>query len=149
MFDVIKIIYLLLFLVFTSCGPKYDTKYYKAISLNKQDTALLELTTSGRGFYGNYQIKYKDSTIDDGAIVGNIIGDTLLGKYTYLSRGNARIIDPVVFLKTKDKLKLGTGTAGTYMGFHVYSRGSISFNDSLFQFEPIEPKEFKSHKKIP
>lgn len=136
-----KVIYLLLFLVFTSCGPKYDTKYYQAVSLDKQDTALLKLVTSEGGFYGDYQIKYKDRTFDDGSIVGSIMGDTLMGKYTYLSRGNARIIAPIAFLKTSEKLKLGAGTAGTYMGFHVYSRGSISFKDSLFQFEPVESEE--------
>jgi hypothetical protein len=141
-----KIIYLLLFLVFISCGPKYDTKYYKAISLNKQDTALLKLVISDGGFYGDYQIKYKDRTFDNGSIVGNIMGDTLLGKYTYLSRGNARVIDPIAFLKTSKKLKLGSGTSGTYMGFHVYSRGSITFNDSLFQFEPISSEELTSLK---
>ncbi|MCF2443531.1 hypothetical protein L0657_06140 [Dyadobacter sp. CY345] len=144
MFDLIKTIYLLLFLVFTSCGPNYDTKYYKTISLDKQDTASLKLIISERGFYGNYQIKYKDRTIDDGTIVGNIMGDTLLGKYSYLSRGNARLVAPIAFLKVGEKLKLGTGIAGTYMGFHVYSRGSISFNDSLFQFKPIEYEEFTS-----
>jgi hypothetical protein len=138
-----KIIYLLLFLVCISCGPKYDTKYYKAVSLDKQDTALLKLVTSNGGFYGDYQIKYKDRTTDNGAVVGNIMGDTLLGKYTYLSRSNARIIAPIAFLRTRKKLKLGTGTSGIYMGFHVYSRGSITFNDSLFQFEPVESEELK------
>ena len=84
--------------------------------------------------------------MDDGTIVGNIMGDTLLGKYSYRSRDNARLIAPIAFLKTSEKLKLGTGNAGIYMGFHVYSRGSISFDDSLFQFEPVQAKELTSLK---
>lgn len=145
-FDVMKIICFLLLLVFISCGPKYDTKYYKAVSQDKRDTALLKLVASDGGFYGDYQIKYYDKTKDDGTIKGNIKGDTLIGTYSYLSRGNSRSVAPIAFLRTNEKLKLGTGILGTYMGFHVYQGGSLSFNDSLFQFQPIESDEETSQK---
>ncbi|WP_285545616.1 hypothetical protein [Dyadobacter frigoris] len=114
--------------------------------MDKRDTALLKLVTSEAGFYGDYQIKYYDKTKDDGTIIGNIKGDTLLGKFSYLSRGNVKSIAPIAFLKTSGKLKLGAGTAGTYMGFHVYLGESLSFNDSLFQFHPIEFEELISLK---
>ena len=136
-----KIIYFLLFVGFISCGPKYDTKYYQAVSLDKRDTALLKLVASDGGFYGNYQIKYSDKTKDDGTIKGNVKGDTLIGTYSFLSRENSRLVAPIAFLRTSEKLKLGTGTSGTYMGFHVYLGGSLSFSDSLFQFQPIESEE--------
>jgi len=131
----------LLFSVFISCGPKYDTKYYKAISQDKRDTALLKLVSSEEGFYGDYQIKYSDKTKDDGTIKGNVKGDTLIGTYSFLSRGNSRTVAPIAFLRESEKLKLGTGIVGTYMGFHVYQGGSLSFNNSLFQFKPIESDE--------
>lgn len=136
-------------LVVFSCGPKYDTKYYKAISLDKRDTAVLKLLTSDEtgAFYGDYQIKYDDKTMDDGTIKGHIKGDTLIGNFRYLSRNNVKSIQPIAFLKSSEKLKLGTGTAGTFMGFQVYKGGSISFNDSLLQFQPIESEELVSTKK--
>jgi hypothetical protein len=144
----IKIISLLpLIVVLISCGPKYETKYFKAISENKLDTALLTLHISDAGFYEDYQIRYDDKSTDDGTVTGNISGDTLLGKYKYLSKDNVRSIAPIVFLKQDEILKLGTGTAGTYMGFHVYARGSIVFKDSLFQFQPIGLEELNSLKK--
>lgn len=125
----------------TSCTPEYDTKYYKAISMDKRDTAFLKLVASEEGFYGHYQIKYEDKTKDDGTIKGNVKGDTLIGTYSFLSRGDSRTVAPIAFLRASEKLKLGNGIVGTYMGFHVYQTGSLFFNDSLFQFQPIESKE--------
>ena len=136
-----KIVCFLLLVILISCGPTYETKYYQAISLDKRDTAFLKLVTSDGGFYGDYQIRYYDKTKDEGAVTGNMRGDTLIGKFSYLSRSNARVVAPIALLKSGKKLKLGTGQAGTYMGFHVYSNGSITFNDSLFQFQPVEPEE--------
>lgn len=136
-----KRMFFLLLVILISCGPKYETKYYQAISLDKRDTAFLKLVTSDGGFYGDYQIKYYDKTKDEGAVTGNMRGDTLIGKFSYLSRSNARVVAPIALLKSGKRLKLGTGQAGTYMGFHVYSNGSITFNDSLFQFQPVEPEE--------
>jgi hypothetical protein len=138
-----KRMYFLLLLAVMSCaGPEYDTKYYKAISLDKRDTALLKLLTSEGAFYGDYQINYGDKTQDHGSITGHVIGDTLLGKFSYLSRDNVKSIDPIAFLKTNKNIKLGSGIAGSFMGFHVYQSGSISFNDSLFQFQAIALEEF-------
>jgi len=133
-----KMICLLFFVLFISCGPEYKTTYYKATSMDKRDTAFLKLVTSKGTFYGDYRIKYDDKTEDDGTITGNVRGDTLSGKFSYLSRDNVRTIAPIAFLKNGENLKLGTGVAGTYMGFHVYLGGSILFGDSLFQFQPAE-----------
>lgn len=144
--DVMKRTCFLLFWVLLGCGPEYDTKYYKAISLDKRDTALLKLLTSEGTFYGDYQIRYGDKTKDDGSITGHVKGDTLVGKFSYLSRGNVKLIEPIAFLKTDENLKLGAGIAGTYMGFHVYQNGSIAFNDSLFQFQTIEGEELNNLK---
>lgn len=134
-------------MAFIGCGPEYDTKYYQAVSLDKRQTALLKLEISKDFFHGDYQIIYQDKTKDDGKITGNVNGDTLMGNYRFLSRENARSIIPIVFLKADKNLRLGTGEAGTYMGFKVYSRGSISFNDSLLLFQPIEIQTLDSLKK--
>lgn len=141
-----KKIYFLLLLIFSSCGPEYETKYYKAVSLDKRQTALLKLEISNDFFHGDYQIVYDDKSKDDGKVTGNVKGDTLIGNFRFLSRENARLVAPVVFLKTDKNLKLGTGEAGTYMGFKVYSRGSVSFNDSLLLFQPIEIQELNALK---
>lgn len=148
-FDVMKMMRFLPLLAMISCGPKYDTKYYKAISLDKRDTAILKLQTSdeARAFYGDYQVKYDDKTMDDGTIKGHIKGDTLIGNFRFLSRNNVKSIEPVAFLRNNEQLKLGAGIAGTFMGFQVYKGGSISFNDSSFQFKPIELEDLISTKK--
>lgn len=143
-----KRVYFLILLILNGCGPEYDTKYYKAISPDKGQTALLKLEISKDFFHGDYQVIYDDKSKDDGKITGNVKGDTLTGNFRYLSRENARSIVPIVFLKTGKNLRLGTGEAGTYMGFKVYSRGSVSFNDSLFLFQPIEIQELNSLKNL-
>jgi hypothetical protein len=146
-FQVIRVVYFLLLLVFVSCGPDYDTKYYKATSLDQQDIALLKLQISDANFYGDYQINYGDQSKDEGTISGHVKGDTLIGKYKYLSRGNVESIDPIAFLNDGEKLKLGTGISGTYLGLRVYKFGTITFNDSLFQFQPITAEELTQLKK--
>jgi hypothetical protein len=144
-----KILRFLPLLALVSCGPKYETTYYKAISRDKRDTAVLRLLTSEEtgAFYGDYQIRHDDSSIDDGSIKGHIKGDTLIGNFRFLSRENVKSIEPIAFLRTSERLKLGTGIAGSFMGFQVYKGGSITFGDSLFQFQPIELEELTSLKK--
>jgi hypothetical protein len=129
-----------------SCVPEYETKYYLGVSPYSKDTALLKLELSKEAFYGDYQIRYDDKSMDKGSLKGNISADTLLGKFSYLSRSNVKTIAPIAFLKSKDDLKLGKGTAGKYMGFHVYLRGSITYGDSLLQFRPMSKEEFEKLK---
>jgi hypothetical protein len=133
-----KNIYFLLFLILIGCGPKYETRYYKAVSLDQQDTALLKLVISKASFYGDYQIKHNDNSKDDGTIAGNIKGDTLIGNFRYLSRENVKSIAPIAFLKTDKKLRLGTGTAGTYMGFHVYQLEACLLGILYFFLYPLK-----------
>lgn len=142
LFWIMKFIYFLLLLVAVSCsGPEYHTNYYKAISLDTRDTAFLRIVASKSAFYGDYQVRYSDKSMDDGTITGTVKGDTLIGRFVYVARNNTNYIRPIALLKTNEKLKLGSGTAGTYMGFHVYLGGSVSFSDSLFQFYPIDVDE--------
>jgi hypothetical protein len=98
------------------------------------------LLVSEKTFYGDYQINYNGHETDQGTISGHVQGDTLIGKFKYLSRDNVQSIEPIAFLKDNDKLRLGTGKTGTYLGLRVYKFGSISFNDSLFQFYALSEK---------
>lgn len=104
---------------------------------------MLRLEASEEFFHGDYQIKYDDKTMDKGSVKGMMKGDMLVGRFNFLSRGNVKSVLPFVLLKSGETLKLGTGLAGTYMGFPSYQRGSVFFNDSLFLFKPIDFKEKK------
>jgi hypothetical protein len=145
-FIVKKIICLLVLVAVWSCVPEYETKYYLGVSRFSKDTGLLKLVLSEEAFYGDYQINYDDKSLDKGSVKGNVSGDTLLGKFSFLSRNNVRTVAPVAFLKSSEGLKSGVGTAGTYMGFHVFLRGSIIFGDSLLQFQPISKQEMDALK---
>ena len=124
-----------------SCnGPDYSTIHYQAVSADTRDTALLELSTSKDHFYGKYQIRYNSATKDDGTLSGHVIGDTLSGKFTFLSRDNVKSVEPIVFLRQGKDLQLGTGTVGKYLGLRVYKYGSLVFTDSLFHFQPVSSK---------
>lgn len=127
---------------FVGCGgPEYETKYYQAVSMDKRDTASLKLLVSDKNFYGDYQINYNGHEKDHGTINGHVKGDTLIGKFNYLSRDNVKSTEPIALLKDNEKLRLGTGKIGTYLGLRVYKFGSISFNDSLFQFYPLSGQD--------
>lgn len=133
--------YLLLIAGLASCsGPDYSTIHYRDGSADTRDTALLELSTSQDHFYGKYRITYNGTTKDDGTLSGHVIGDTLSGKFTFLSKDNVQSVEPIVFLRQGKDLQLGTGTIGTYLGLRVYKYGSLVFKDSLFHFQPVRSK---------
>ncbi len=139
----LRMLIFFLFPLLISCRHDYETRYYRAISDDKRDTALLKVVISESAgfFYGDYQIRYNGVEKDDGTIRGQIFGDTLIGKFNYLSRENVKKAAPIAFLTNENSLKLGKGTAGTYLGLNVYKYGTITFDDSLFQFQPIDAKE--------
>jgi hypothetical protein len=122
-------------------GPTYDSQYFRAISEDKKDTAFLKLQLSSTNFYGDYQVNYNGNEKDDGTISGHVNGDTLIGKYTYLSRDHVKSSSPVAFLKSNENLKLGSGLMGKYLGLQVYKFGTITFKDSLLQFRPVSLEE--------
>lgn len=137
-----KIIYissLFTFLVFNSCNTKIEnTLFYRAINPKTNDTAYLKLTETGNQFTGKYIIKYSDKSLDSGQVSGEIIKDTLKGRYKYVSKRNSKFTKPIVFLKEGKNLKLGNGMVSYYAQIPFYANGTIQFPDSLFSFEPIE-----------
>lgn len=133
-----------LLLFFGSCDKiENNSKFYKAISHNKEDTAYLKIDFTEKQFTGKYLVLYKDSTKDLGNLSGELVGDTLKGKFNYISRRNSKFIKPIAFLKSNENLKLGTGGVSTYMSIPFYTDGTIVFHDSLFQFIPIKVEEIK------
>lgn len=108
------------------------------------DSAFLEITTYEKRFYGNYEVNYgKRSRKDTGTVEGEIVGDTLRGKFRYLSYGGNKIIKPIIFLRQENKLKQGRGAVASYMGISYFMPDSyIDFDDS-FVFDSIGIKNQK------
>lgn len=137
-----KLTYILCAIAFVSCKNERRNDYYKSISKDKKDTAVLKINIEKSSFFGKYQIKHHDNTKDSGTITGSIFGDTLKGRYTYISRHNIKTVEPIAFLNVGNKLKLGNGDPASYMSIPYYMDGTIYFNDSLLQFQPIKLKEY-------
>ncbi|WP_353100793.1 hypothetical protein [Myroides odoratus] len=108
------------------------------------DTAFLEITTYEKRFYGNYEVNYGNrSRKDTGTVEGEIVGDTLRGKFRYLSYGGNKTIKPIIFLRQGNKLKQGRGAVASYMGISYFMPDSyIDFDDS-FVFDSIGIKNQK------
>jgi hypothetical protein len=127
------------FLLVVGCRPEYETRCFEAVSMDKRDTATLKLMKSAKDglFYGDYRITYNGKEKEEGGIRGQIFGDTLIGKFNFLSRENVKKAAPIAWLMRGEQLHLGHGTAGTYLGLSVYKYGSITFPDSLLRFVPV------------
>ena len=133
--------WLIIVFVFLNCSKKIsEPKYYQAI-LEKKDTAYLKLYLSEESFYGTYTVLYFDKTKDSGEVTGTYFGDTLKGKYRFISKNNIKEIEPIVFLKDKENLRLGVGKISSYMSIPFYKDGTLVFNDSLFLFKPQKMSE--------
>ena len=127
----------------SSCkSDGYKTKqFYKATS--KQGVALLSLTVENDRFYGQYKIQYSAAVIDSGEVRGVIVADTLRGRFKYISYGGSQELKPFLLLKRGDTLKLGSGSAYTYLEIPFFLHQSIQFKDSDFQFLPISEAAFR------
>ena len=115
-------------------------QFYKAT--NKEGIALLSLTLEDNRFYGQYKIQYSTAVIDSGEVRGVIVGDTLQGRFKYISYGGSQVLKPFLLLKRGDTLKLGSGSAYTYLEIPYFLPQSIRFKDSDFQFLPISEEAF-------
>ncbi|WP_177764596.1 hypothetical protein [Flavobacterium sp. I3-2] len=135
---------LFLFLLCSCNNQNEEEKYYRAVSFDKKDTAYLKLSEFDNQFYGKHLIRYADKTYDLGDVSGEIIGDTLKGRFKYISRRNSKFTKPFAVLKTKNGLKLGNGMVSYYAQIPFYANGSIQFPDSLFYFTPINKNEISN-----
>lgn len=130
---------LILFACISCSKVSTETIYYKSIPNKKNETASVKIIYHNNSFYGDFTIEYFDKTKESGTIQGTIYGDTLKGKFKYISRSNIENIKPIAFLKLKDELILGEGSVVTYMQIPYYLDGSITFNDSLQRFKKYSP----------
>ncbi|WP_413999756.1 hypothetical protein ACMDB5_04150 [Flavobacterium sp. W1B] len=142
-----SIAFLLLVLVI-ACDSKKESKansvFYEAV--NNRDTALLSIVTNGFSFNGNYEIIYGNKAIkDSGDVSGKIKGDTLIGTYNYKSYGGSWKRLPIAFLKKENKLILGNGVEGGYMGFVYFNpEVPLDFNSPKFIFEKTKDSLIKN-----
>lgn len=113
-------------LLIISCKTeKSEEVFYKAV--NGEDMALLSLTIGENYFFGQYEVRYGRSSKDIGEVRGNIFGDTLKGKFKYLSYGGSNKIAPFVLLKHNKVLKIGSGSISTYMNIPFYIPETLEF----------------------
>ena len=115
------------------------TKCY--LSLVNNDTVSMELNinvnneVNGKLTYIPYQ---KDK--NEGTIVGNIKGDTLIADYTFTSEGKSAIRE-VVFLKKDSKYIEGYGTALISNGKKVFTDKTKLKFDGKIVFDEVDCKE--------
>jgi len=102
---------------------------YRYIANN--DTVSLYLDFAGNRVDGTlfYNLYEKDK--NEGTIIGEIKGDTIIAEYTFLSEGVTSASE-VVFLKRNNHLIQGFGETTTVEGKQVFKkRSTLDFNDSL------------------
>lgn len=133
----------IIFCFLTGCktDSTIEQKFYMAS--DKENVGLLALTIVENRFYGHYKIQYSDNIFDSGDVDGAVIGDTLKGRYKYISYGGREELRPFVLLKRGNTFIMGNGIAYTYMNIPYYSPESIEFKDSNFQFHQINSSTYE------
>lgn len=110
---------------------------YRAI--NKNDTAMLDLTFYDKAFYGKLVINFNGTFKDSGEVNGVLKGDTLKGTYYFRHIGTAkRERDPISLLKKDNKLIMGVGTIEIYMNMRFFKKTEpIDYEKVKYTFEQI------------
>lgn len=120
------------------CGcqqkPEPVSRHFKAV--NGDQTALLTIAETENAFFGRFELQYGALGKDAGTVEGVKIGDTLKGRFSYLSYGGSNKMAPFVLLKWGTGYKLGTGQAAHYMNIPFYSPETLRF-DSGFVLHPL------------
>jgi len=129
-----KGIFILLCIVLLNCQSEIpQKKYYKARSTDT--IALLNLTTTNNRFYGDYEIKYSGDKYS-GHVRGEIIGDTLIGRFRYKTLKNSFRVIPFVLLKNNDTYIQGTGVTWMYLNIPYLEKKTIEFKNTNLHFIP-------------
>lgn len=127
----------------TGCNSDASKQQKFFTATDSKRSSLLVLSIKNNQFYGQYKVQYAESIIDSGEVRGVVIGDTLKGRFTYISYGGAQEVKPFLLLKRGDTLKLGSGSAYTYLKIPYYLQESIQFKENDFQFLPIDEDVFR------
>ncbi len=125
------------------CKPDASQEQFYHATTGKNN-AILALNIDKNQFYGTYKVQYADDIIDSGDVRGIVIGDTLRGRFNYISYGGSQAVKPFLLLKSGDTLKQGSGFVYTYMKIPYYLPKSVVFKASDFQFLPIKTATYKA-----
>jgi len=121
----------------TSKEAKHDQVKKLYYSVNKSDTAQLNIVLNEKEFYGQYEINYGGLYKDSGDVSGVIKRDTLKGTYRYQHYGTEawhRI--PISLLKKENKLIMGIGVMEIYMNMTFFKKTvPIDYQNPKFVFE--------------
>ncbi|MBF7093273.1 hypothetical protein IUY40_17200 [Flavobacterium sp. ALJ2] len=134
---------IILLVLFYGCNTKEKAakekqSIYRAVNANN-DTATLSIVINKTRFYGQYEIKYGETTKDSGSVKGNIKDNILLGEYYCRPYGGNLKRVPISLLRKDDKLFLGNGVITTYLGLPCFAAGvPITYTDAEFVFEEIK-----------
>lgn len=130
------VIAVVLFCIFSCNDVKQNRVLYTAVK--GKDTAFLEITAYEKRFYGSYEVYYGSRSMkDSGAVEGEILGDTLRGKFRYRSYGGSEVISPIIFMQRKGKLIQGRGVVASYMGISYFMPNiAIEFSNT-FVFDNV------------
>jgi hypothetical protein len=110
----------------------------KYIAVYERDTALLSFTRKGSIIEGKLRFSYANGNIEDGTIKGMVKGDTLLADYNFKSHNGRWYRNPVAFLQTGNKLKLGVGQFEITWGRTHFSKSvPIDYDKGRFVFVEI------------
>jgi hypothetical protein len=124
-------------------GPGRDTARtafptQRYIAVYERDTALLSFARKGSIIEGKLRFSYANGNIEDGTIKGMVKGDTLLADYNFKSHNGRWYRNPVAFLQTGNKLKLGVGQFEITWGRTHFSKSvPIDYDKGRFVFVEI------------
>jgi hypothetical protein len=130
---------IVLFLTACQSDKIKRTSYYTATVENK--TALVKITEFEDRFYGTFQVRYGYNAKDEGTIRGERIGDTLKGRFEYLSFGGNKKITPFILLKSNEKFKMGSGIVATMFNIPFFLPETLQFKNDDFLFKKIDSKK--------
>lgn len=131
-----------MFCFLVSCESEGKKQLFYQATTGKNN-AILALNIDKDQFYGTYKVQYADDIIDSGQVRGVVLGDTLRGRFNYISYGGSQAVKPFLLLKNGDTLKQGSGFVYTYMKIPYYLPKSIVFKASDFQFLPIKAEMYE------
>ncbi|RYG04830.1 MAG: hypothetical protein EOO02_05215 [Chitinophagaceae bacterium] len=99
--------------------------------LDDKDTVVLSFTRSGNNVNGTLLYKFNEKDKNSGTISGEIVGDTIIGVYRFMSEGIASERQ-VVLLKRGEEFTEGFGYVEESNGRMVYKdRSKLTFADDV------------------
>lgn len=112
--------------------PSSDTNSITCYSLNNgEDTILMKLKMDNGQVSGDLMYHYFEKDKNTGTLKGQMIGDTLLGTYIFMSEGKESV-RRVVFLKTANAMMQSYGKLNSVTGEpDLADRSAIKFGNKF------------------